>query len=177
MPFVVKLRKKSFLLLTLSLAAVTSVMLAILYVTLGQRFRAEGLRFTLILIGVVVSGEVLIYFLINRLLLRKWIAQLAQLSTGLNEIQRSGKLSARLTAEGDEEIIALTSEINHLLLSMEASQRSLERTNAEMQQRVAERTTALAAANAALEVDITERSKAEQEREGLREQLIRASKM
>jgi signal transduction histidine kinase/ActR/RegA family two-component response regulator len=174
---VVKLRKKSFLLITLSLVAVTSLTLVISYVTLIQGFREEGLRFMLILTCVVVTGELVTYFLIHRLLLRKWIAQLARLSTGLKEIRRSGKISARLTVDGDDAIVTLAEEINCLLLSMESSQRSLERTNAEMQQRVAERTIALAAANAALEVDITERSKAEQEREGLREQLIRASKM
>jgi len=173
----VKLRKNSFLLITLSLAAVTGVMLAVSYVTLGGRFRAEGPRFTLILAGMVVLGALMIYFLIHRLLLKKTFDELAQLTTGLKEIQRSGKISARLTVEGDDAIATLAGEINRLLLSMESSQRSLERTNAEMQQRVAERTIALAAANAALEVDITERSKAEQEREGLREQLIRASKM
>jgi C4-dicarboxylate-specific signal transduction histidine kinase len=172
----VKLRKNSFLLITLSLAAVTNVMLAVSYVTFGGRFRAESPRFPLILAGVVVSGALLIYYLIHRLLLQKTFAQLAQLTTGLKEIRR-GKINARLTVDGDDAIATLAGEINRLLLSMESSQRSLERTNAEMQQRVAERTIALAAANAALEVDITERSKAEQEREGLREQLIRASKM
>jgi len=173
----VKLRKKSLFLSTLSLVAVTIAMVGVLWLTMGHRLREQGAAFTLVLLVVIVGGQLLTYFLVNRLLLRKWIEQLAELCEGLKEIQRSGKLGPRLNADGGDEIAALADEINQLLLSMESSQRSLERTNAEMQQRVAERTTALAAANAALEVDITERSKAEQEREGLREQLIRASKM
>lgn len=149
----------------------------ILQVTLDRKIREEGLWFTLILMGVVVVGEVLVYFLIDRLLLRQLIDRLAQLGSGLSEVHRNGNLAARLTTEGDDEITALGYEINHLLMSVESAQRTLERTNAEMQQRVAERTTALAAANAALEADIAERIKAEREREGLREQLIRSSKM
>ena len=149
----------------------------VLQVTLIRKIREEGLRFTLILMGVVIVGEVLVYFLIDRLLLQKLIAQLARLGAGLGEVQRSGNLSARLEIKGDDEIAALVREINRLLMSVESSQRTLERSNAEMQQRVAERTTALAAANVALEADIAERSKAEQEREGLREQLIRSSRM
>ena len=149
----------------------------VLRVTLDREIRAEGLWFTLVLMGVVIVGEVLVYFLIDRLLLRKLIARLAQLGVSLGDVHRSGNLAARLEAKGDDEITALEFEINHLLMSVESAQRTLERTNAEMQQRVAERTTALAAANTALEADIAERIKAEQEREGLREQLIRSSKM
>jgi len=149
----------------------------VLQVTMDRKIRAEGLRFTLILMGVVIAGELLIYFLINRLLLSQLIAKLARLSGGLCEVQRSGNLAARLEVKGNDEIAALVREINRLLQSVESSQSLLERNNAEMQQRVAERTTALAIANAALEADIAERSKAEQEREGLREQLIRSSKM
>jgi signal transduction histidine kinase/sensor domain CHASE-containing protein/ActR/RegA family two-component response regulator len=149
----------------------------ILQVTLDRKIREEGLWFTLILMGVVVVGEVLVYFLIDWLFLRQLIARLARLGTSLSEVHRSGNLGARMGDSGDDEIAALVYEINHLLMSVEQAQRTLERTNAEMQQRVAERTTALAAANAALEADIDERIKAEQEREGLREQLIRSSKM
>jgi len=111
------------------------------------------------------------------LLLRSLLAPLAQLGAGLKAVHQSGNLGARLAAQGDDEIAALVLEINHVLLAAESAQRSLARTNAEMQQRVAERTVALAAANTALEADIAERIKAEQEREGLREQLIRSSKM
>ena len=149
----------------------------IMRVTMNRKIHEEGLRFTLILMGVVIAGEVLAYFLINRLLMRQLIERLAKLSDGLSEVHRSGNLGTRMAPGSDDEIAALVSEINHLLLSVESSQRTLERTNAEMQQRVAERTTALATANAALEADIDERIKAEREREGLREQLIRASKM
>jgi len=149
----------------------------VLQVTLGRKIREEGLWFTLILMGVVIAGEVLVYFLIDRLLLRQLIARLDRLGADLGAVHRSGNLSARLEDKDDDEIAALVYEINHLLMAVEEAQRTLERTNAEMQQRVAERTTALAAANAALEADIDERIKAEQEREGLREQLIRSSKM
>jgi len=119
----------------------------------------------------------LAYFIIDTLLIRPTKRQLVRLETELRQMQRVGNFSATLPEQGVGQIDMLTREINQLLRSVDASQRALERTNAEMQQRVAERTTALAEANKALESDIAERTKAEREREGLREQLIRASKM
>ena len=125
----------------------------------------------------IIAGEGAVCFLVDWLLLRQMIARLSQLGADLGEVQCGGNPGARVLAKGDDEIAVLAREINRLLMSAEAAQCALEITNAEMQKRVAERTTALAAANVALEADIAERIKAEQESEGLREQLIRSSKM
>src|SRR5262249_42723507 len=115
--------------------------------------------------------------LIDRLVLRKVIVRLQAMGRILQEVHRSGNLNTRVPADGADELAALAREANRLLTSVEFSQRTMERVNAEMQQRVAERTVALAEANAALEADMAERIKAEQERERLREQLVQAHKM
>ncbi len=150
---------------------------AVLRVDHQARFSEQSSRFITWLMMVLVGGAVLLCVLIDRLLLSRLIGRLGRVSGGLERIQRSGSLSERLDADGSDEITTLVQEANRLLASVEASHQALERANAEMQQRVAERTAALADANAALEADIAERIKAEQEREQLREQLVRAQKM
>jgi len=140
-------------------------------------FRQRSAHLLRILMVVLVAGALLLCVLIDRLLINTLIDRLAGIGEGLDRIQRTGSLSERLAVNGHDEITALIHEINRLLDSVEASHQALERANAEMQQRVAERTAALADANAALEADIAERIKAEQEREHLREQLVRAQKM
>jgi signal transduction histidine kinase/ActR/RegA family two-component response regulator len=150
---------------------------AVLRVEHEAHFREQSSRFIALLMAVLVGGAVLLCVLIDRLLLSRLIGRLARISGGLQRIQQSGSLSDRLEVDGHDEITTLLQETNRLLASVQASHQALERANAEMQQRVAERTAALADANAALEADIAERIKAEQEREQLRGQLIRAQKM
>jgi len=150
---------------------------AILRADHHAHFREQSTHFLTLLMTVLVAGAVLLCVLIDRLLLNRLIVRLARISDGLQRIQRHGSLSDRLEVDGKDEITTLLQETNRLLASVQASHQALERANAEMQQRVAERTSALADANAALESDIAERIKAEQEREQLREQLIRAQKM
>ncbi len=138
----------------------------------------QGVAFSRILMIVVIVGSLIICLLIDRVVVQPITERLGRLSLGLNKVQRSGNLSERLpTRGGRDEIATLAQEVNRLLTSVEITQRSMERVNAEMQQRVAERTAALAEANSALESDIRERIKAEQERERLREQLLHAHKM
>ena len=129
------------------------------------------------LVGVVLAGAAIFCFAVDRLLVRGCVRRLASMSECLQRIQRSDGFGERLKVEGTDEIATLLHETNRLFASVEASQQAMERVNAEMRQRVAERTAALADANAALESDISERIKAEQEREQLREQLVRAQKM
>ena len=150
---------------------------AVLRVDHHAHFRQQSAHLIAMLMTILVAGAVLLCVLIDRLLLSRLIARLARISEGLHRIQQSGSLGDRLEVTGKDEITTLSQEANRLLASVEASHQALERANAEMQQRVAERTAALADANAALEADIAERIKAEQEREQLREQLIRAQKM
>ena len=140
-------------------------------------FRDQSAQFLGLLMAVLIAGAVLLCGLIDRLLIAPLIKRLGRVGEGLERIQKNGALSERLEVDGRDEITTLLQETNRLLSSVQASHQALERANAEMQQRVAERTAALADANAALEADIAERIKAEQEREQLREQLIRAQKM
>lgn len=128
--------------------------------------------------GLMLAGGVGVSVVLRRLMSGRAKAQLVELETELRALQQKGDFSVRISSrEWEEEIALLARGINHLLLSVEASQRLLERTNAEMQQRVAERTSALAQANASLEADIAGRIKAERESDVLREQLVRSSKM
>ena len=150
---------------------------AVLRATHYSHFREQSAHFMTVLMVVLVAGAVILCVLIDRLLLSRLIGRLARMSEGLHRIQQKGSLSDRLAVDGSDEITTLLQETNRLLSSVQASHQALERANAEMQQRVAERTAALADANAALESDIAERIKAEQERELLREQLVRAQKM
>lgn len=144
----------------------------------GVFFGQAHLGVTMLFAVLMLAGGLGVCAVFCRLTAGRTKTQLVSLETELRELQSTGDFSARLsTQEGSEEIALLVREINHLLLSVEASQRSLERTNAEMQQRVAERTSALAEANAALEADIAGRIKAERESGVLREQLVRSSKM
>lgn len=156
-----------------------SVVLACLFHALSDGlFRQAHLGVTMLFAVMVLAGGMGICAVFCRLTAGRSKAQLVALEKDLRELQNKGDFGARLAIkDGGEEIALLVREINHLLLSVEASQRSLERTNAEMQQRVAERTSALAQANAALEADIAGRIKAERESEILREQLVRSSKM
>ncbi|MFT3868135.1 MAG: ATP-binding protein [Nibricoccus sp.] len=141
-------------------------------------FGQAPLGTTLLFTGLTLAGGLGLCAIFCRLTAGRTKAQLVTLESELRELQRRGDFGARLSIqEGSEEIALLVREINQLLLSVEASQRSLERTNAEMQQRVAERTSALAEVNTALEADIAGRIKAERESEVLREQLVRSSKM
>ncbi len=142
-----------------------------------SHFREQSSHFMTVLMMVLVAGAVLLCFLIDRLLLSRLISRLGRMGAGLQRIQKNGSLSERLQVDGKDEITTLQQETNRLLASVQVSHQALERANAEMQQRVAERTAALADANAALEADIAERIKAEQEREQLRSQLVRAQKM
>ncbi|MFT3784235.1 MAG: ATP-binding protein [Nibricoccus sp.] len=132
---------------------------------------------TLLLGALVMAGGGLVCWLAVRFMYQRTRETLVGLERDLRETQRAGTFHVKLAGPVDEEIALLVTEINQLLRSVEASQRILERTNAEMQQRVAERTEELAKANAALEADIQGRVRAEQESEALREQLIRSSKM
>jgi signal transduction histidine kinase/ActR/RegA family two-component response regulator len=150
---------------------------AVLRVDHRSHFRQQSSHFMTALMMVLIAGAVLLCFLIDRLLLHRLIGRLGRMSEGLQRIQKDGSLSERLQVDGNDEITTLLQETNRLLASVQVSHQALERANAEMQQRVAERTAALADANAALEADIAERIKAEQEREQLRGQLVRAQKM
>jgi signal transduction histidine kinase len=170
--------KKRLLIIALALVGTSGAMACLFHVLLGACFGQAHLGATLLFAVTTLVSGLGICGLFCRFAAGRTKAQLVLLETELRELQQNGDFGARLsTKEGGEEIALLVREINHLLLSVEASQRSLERTNAEMQQRVAERTSALAQANSALEADIAGRIKAERESEVLREQLVRSSKM
>jgi len=170
--------RKHLLIDVLTLVGASGVLSCLFHGLSGAVFGQAHLGVTGLFAVMTLAGALGICTVICRLSVGRTKAQLVALETELRELQHKGDFGARLSIkEGGEEIALLVREINHLLLSVEASQRSLERTNAEMQQRVAERTSDLAQANAALEADIAGRIKAERESEVLREQLVRSSKM
>ncbi len=147
------------------------------------KLRTEGQIYTTrkeffgVEVAALVIGAILLFILLDRLVWKMIAQRLARMSASVVGIQKENDFSKRLPISGSDEVTTLAEEINRMLALVQGTQAILERVNAEMQQRVAERTLALQQANKALELDIAARVKVEKEQEVLRAQLLRAQKM
>jgi PAS domain S-box-containing protein len=103
------------------------------------------LLLSLVVVAVVVSVVTLL--LLERLVL----ARVARLNDGASRIASSGDLTARLTVVGDDELFSLSHSINGMLDALQTSQENLQRLNAELEARVADRTAELEGKNALLQ--------------------------
>ncbi len=96
-------------------------------------------------VGIVFDGAM--YLLLDRTVL----SRLAALSRGVEAIGRLGKISARVYFDGNDELTTLGSTINRTFDALESAEESLQRTNAELEERVRRRTAQLAASKEAAE--------------------------
>jgi signal transduction histidine kinase len=95
--------------------------------------------------GLVFNG--MMYFVLDRTVL----SRLAQLSRGMEAIGRLGRISARVYADGNDELTTLGRTINQTFDALESAEESLRKTNAELEDRVRKRTAQLAASKEAAE--------------------------
>lgn len=95
--------------------------------------------------GVIFGGAM--YFLLNRAIL----SRLARLSRGVEVIGRRRQISERVQVDGNDELTRLGTTINQTLGALEDAEESLRKTNAELEDRVRERTAELAASKEAAE--------------------------
>jgi signal transduction histidine kinase len=95
--------------------------------------------------GIVIDGTMFI------LLDRTVLSRLAQLSLGVGVIGRLGKISARVHFDGNDELTTLGRAINDTFDALENAEKSLKKTNSELEDRVRRRTVQLAASKEAAE--------------------------
>ena len=95
--------------------------------------------------GIVFNGTM--YFVLDRTVL----SRLAQLSRGMEAIGRLGRISARVHADGNDELTTLGKTINQTFDALESAEESLRKTNTELEDRVKKRTAQLAASKEAAE--------------------------
>ncbi len=95
--------------------------------------------------GIVLDGTM--YVQLDRTVL----SRLARLSFGVGEIGRLGQISARVHADGNDELTTLGKTINQTFDTLERAEESLRRTNSELEDRVRKRTAQLAASKEAAE--------------------------
>ncbi len=155
----------------------TGLPIAVLKLQVEGLVLASRRSFVQMEFAALIIGAILLFLLLDRLIWTIVSKRLTRLSESMVTIQRNGDFNRRLPVDGSDEVSILAQETNRMLERVQSSQGILERVNAEMQQRVAERTMALHEANKALEADISVRIKAEKEQELLRAQLLRAQKM
>jgi signal transduction histidine kinase len=117
----------------------------ILKLELPREVYSQG-RVTLLylLLWIFAAGVVFvsaIYFLLDRAVL----SRLARLSRGVEGIGKRRQLSKRINVDGDDELTTLGRTINQTFAALEDAEESLRKTNAELEDRVRERTAQLAA--------------------------------
>jgi sensor domain CHASE-containing protein/putative methionine-R-sulfoxide reductase with GAF domain len=104
---------------------------------------------SLIIIGVLFS--ILIYFLLERYV----ISKLLKLKNDVNNIAASRDFSSRVVLKDNDELSNLGTNINQMLESLESSQRLIQHSKTESEQRVKERTSELEKVNKLLEVQLS----------------------
>ena len=123
----------------------------ILKVELPRTVYSQGQATVLYLILWMLAAVVVFGATIHFVLDRAFLSKLARLSSGVEAIGRLGKISARVHVEGQDELAVLGGAINQTFDALELAEESLRRTNAELEERVRNRTAELAASTAVAE--------------------------
>lgn len=125
----------------------------------------------LLLFGVVATAVTLL--LMDRLVL----ARLARLHSDVMRIRQTGNLSLTVTAGGSDEIAGLGRVLNALLGEVARSRDQLHNFNRKLEQRVTERTEALAEANRDLRAEVSERRQTEIKLAAARDQALESFRL
>jgi signal transduction histidine kinase len=125
----------------------------------------------LLLFGVVAIAVTLL--LMDRLVL----ARLGRLHSDVTRIRDTGDLTLAVEADGADEIAGLGRVLNALLDEVVRSREQLHNFNRELEQRVAERTAALAETNRALLAEVSERQQTEIKLAAARDQAVEALRL
>ena len=123
----------------------------ILKIELPRTVYSQGQATVLYLILWMLAAVVVFGATIHFVLDRAFLSKLARLSSGVEAIGRLGKISARVHVEGQDELAVLGGAINQTFDALELAEESLRRTNAELEERVRNRTAELAASTAVAE--------------------------
>lgn len=123
----------------------------------SQETHLMALTFSIVIFGAITIG-----------LMETWvISRVRRLSNDVTDIANSGDTARRVTADGQDEIGALGSNINGMLAALDDSQRELvgmERSNRDtLERQVRERTIELMESNKALGQEVAERQRTEEE--------------
>jgi signal transduction histidine kinase len=105
------------------------------------------------------------------------LARLGRLHSDVTRIRDTGDLTLAVEADGADEIAGLGRVLNALLDEVARSREQLHNFNRELEQRVAERTAALAETNRALLAEVSERQQTEIKLAAARDQAVEALRL
>lgn len=124
-----------------------------------------------LVVGIVFIGVILL------LLERMVLARLARLSASVNAITDNHRLGERVTVDGSDELAALASHVNQMLVALERSQSDLQTANQSLEKRVSERTAQLLQTNQQLRQEIEQRERTQSELAHARDQALESLRL
>jgi signal transduction histidine kinase len=149
----------------------------ILRVDVPRDIYKQGMRtlyfFLVSLLIVGVAASVIMLWLIERVVL----SRLAAVSLGVARVRATGDLSVSIEVSEQDELTELAAGINGMLGELAQSREQLQKTNVELEARVAERTAALSETNIRLQEEIAERRQAQLDLAQARDQAMEALRL
>jgi signal transduction histidine kinase len=137
--------------------------IALLQVELPRTIYAQGQQtITYFLLAMLLIG--VIYSVVNVIHLeRNVLRRLTKLSGVVTQVRTTGNLKLPISIPGNDELATLGVGLQSMLDALDASQRQLHATNAELEQRVQARTSDLTKAIEILQFEVAERQRAQEQ--------------
>lgn len=136
----------------------------------------QGVRSLSYFVGALGLAVLCFAGLVALLLERLVLARLLGLSESVQGVAGAADLSRRVPVSGGDEIAALGTEVNGMLVRLQAAHAELRRSRDDLDQRVRERTYELESSNAALRDQVRDRIRAEDALRALKEELERQNR-